>query len=162
MKLRYLAVAALVGALSVVLVNAAIGAKKSAPPKAKTFFGVLLGKNEVSATTGKKRAGDLNGRGGATAVIDGDQFCFGIVVRNIDQPTLAHVHKGRPSVNGPIRITLTPPSSGDPGASSGCVTVNDSALLAAIKRNPHKYYFNVHTEAFPGGAIRGQISGKRK
>jgi CHRD domain len=159
--MRYLAVAALVGALCVVLVNAAIGAKKSPPPKAKTFFGVLLGKNEVSPTTGRKRAGDLNGRGGATAVIDGNQFCFGIVVRNIDQPVAAHVHKGRPSVNGDIRIGLTPPSSGDPGASSGCVTVDNSALLANIKRNPHKYYFNVHTEAFPNGAIRGQIFGKR-
>ncbi|HKF81002.1 MAG TPA: hypothetical protein VKB17_09285 [Thermoleophilaceae bacterium] len=44
MKLRYLAVAALVGALSVVLVTAAIGAKKSpAPkPKGKTFFATLL------------------------------------------------------------------------------------------------------------------------
>jgi CHRD domain len=160
-KLRYLAVAALVGALSVLLVTAAIGAKQSAPPKAKTFFAVLLGKNEVSTTTGKKRAGDLNARGGATAVIDGNQFCFGIVVRNLDQPVAAHVHKGRPSVNGPIRIPLTPPTSGDPGASSGCVTVGDAALLAAIKRNPHKYYFNVHTEAFPNGAIRGQIFGKR-
>jgi hypothetical protein len=167
-KIRYLAVAALVGALSVALVTAAIGAKKSPPPKAKTFYAVLLGKNEVSTTTGKKRAGDLNGRGGATAIIDGNQFCFGIVVRNIDGPVAAHVHRGRPSVNGPIVIpeapatSLTPPASGDPGASSGCVTVNNSALLAAIKRNPHKYYFNVHTSAFPNGAIRGQIFGKRK
>jgi hypothetical protein len=169
MKLRYLAVAALVGALSVVLVTVAIGAKKSpAPkPKSKTFFAVLLGKKEVTAA-GKKRAGDLGARGGATAVIDGDQFCFGIVVKNLSSnatgsntPMAAHVHKGRRNVAGPIRITLTPPSSGDPGASSGCVTVNEPALLAAIKRNPHKYYINVHNGAFPEGAVRGQLSGKR-
>jgi CHRD domain len=161
-KLRYLTVAALVGALSVVLATAAIGAKKSPPPKPKTFFAVMLGKNEVSPTTGKKGAGDRNGRGGATAVIDGNKFCFGIVVRNLGQPIAAHVHKGRPGVNGPIRIPLTAPSSGDPGASSGCVTVSDSALLAAIQRNPSKYFFNVHTTAFPNGAIRGQIFGERK
>jgi len=159
-KLRYLAVAALVGALSVLLVTAAIGARKSAPPKAKTFFAVLVGKNEVSTTTGKKRAGDLNARGGATAVIDGNQFCFGIVVKNLDEPTAAHVHKGRPSVNGDIVIPLTKPSAGDPGTSSGCETV-DPALLAAINRNSHKYYFNVHTMAFTNGAIRGQLFGKR-
>jgi len=159
-KLRYLAVAALVGALSVVLVTAAIGAKKSPPPKkGKTFFAVLLGKKEVDST-GKKRAGDPDGRGGATVVIDGNQFCFGIVVKNLDQPVAAHVHKGRPSVAGGIVIPLDPPSSGDPGDSSNCVTV-DPTLLAAIKRNPHKYYFNVHTGPFPDGAIRGQLFGKR-
>jgi hypothetical protein len=161
MKLRYVAVAALIAALSVVLVTTALGARKP-PPRPVTFFGVLLGKNEISPTTGKKRAGDLNARGGATAVIDGNQFCFGIVVRNLDQPIAAHVHKGRPSVNGPIVIPLAAPSSGNPGASSGCVTVSDSRLLAAIKRNPSKYYFNVHTTAFPSGAIRGQIFGKRQ
>ncbi|HKF81003.1 MAG TPA: CHRD domain-containing protein [Thermoleophilaceae bacterium] len=37
----------------------------------------------------------------------------------------------------------------------------DSALLAAIKRNPHKYYINVHTTEFTNGAVRGQLFGKR-
>jgi hypothetical protein len=54
-------------------------------------------------------------------------------------------------------VPLTPhPSGGDPGASSGCVTV-DAALSRAILKNPHKFYANVHTAAFGGGAVRGQL-----
>jgi hypothetical protein len=32
-------------------------------------------------------------------------------------------------------------------------------LMAAILKNPHKYYANVHTGPFPGGAVRGQLFG---
>jgi CHRD domain len=55
-----------------------------------------------------------------------------------------------------IVVPLTPPSTGDPGASSGCVTV-DPALARAILNHPHRYYANVHTTAFPNGAARGQL-----
>ena len=86
----------------------------------------------------------------------GNQLCFGITVKKIDHPILAHIHRGRPNQNGPIVVPLTPPSSGDPGASSGCVTV-DPALARAILSHPHRYYANVHTTAFPNGAVRGQL-----
>jgi hypothetical protein len=36
----------------------------------------------------------------------------------------------------------------------------DSALAQAILKNPHKYYANVHTAAFPNGAVRGQLGRK--
>ena len=38
----------------------------------------------------------------------------------------------------------------------------EAAALAALKRNPKGHYFNVHTSDHPGGAIRGQISAKRR
>jgi hypothetical protein len=53
-------------------------------------------------------------------------------------------------------VPLTPPATGDPGASSGCVTV-DATLAADIQAHPRAYYANVHTTAFPGGAVRGQL-----
>jgi CHRD domain len=68
----------------------------------------------------------------------------------------AHIHR---VVNGPIVVPLNQPSSGDPGASSGCVTV-DPKLARAILRHPHRYYANVHTAAFPSGAVRGQLFGR--
>jgi hypothetical protein len=82
-------------------------------------------------------------------------------VKNLDAPVAAHIHKGRPNQAGGIVVPLTAPTTGDPGASSGCVTV-DAALSHAILKNPHKYYTNVHTAAFPGGAVRGQLFGKRR
>jgi hypothetical protein len=36
-----------------------------------------------------------------------------------------------------------------------------NSLARAIRKNPSKFYVNVHTAAFPGGAVRGQLFGKR-
>ena len=138
--------------------------KKSAPhaKKAKVdtraLFAVLTGRNEVDAN-GRRGAGDPDAHGSFTAIIDGDQLCFGVTVTNLDTPTAAHIHKGRRNQSNPPLVPLTAPSSGDPGAASGCVTV-DTAVAQAILKNPHKYYFNVHTAAFPNGAVRGQLARK--
>jgi CHRD domain len=122
-----------------------------------TLFAELSGRNEISPQTGKRNAGDPDGSGGATVTIDGTALCFGITVKNIDQPQAAHIHRGRRNENGPIVVGLAPPSSGDPGASSGCTTVS-AELAAEIARHPRGFYVNVHTAAFPGGAVRGQLS----
>ena len=141
-------------------VAVAASAKSPGSPSAlagsgAALFAVLNGRNEIS-TTGRRGAGDPDGRGSFTAMIDGTQLCFGITVANIDTPTAAHIHGGKPNENGPIVVPLTQPSAGDPGASSGCVTV-DTSLAAAILKNAHKYYANVHTGTYPAGAVRGQL-----
>jgi hypothetical protein len=120
----------------------------------------MTGGNEVDAN-GRRGAGDPNGRGSFTAIVDGDQLCFGITVKNLGAaPTAAHIHgPARPNQNAGIVVPLTAPTSPDPGASSGCVSV-DPALAQAILKNPHRYYANVHTTQFPAGAIRGQLHRK--
>ena len=123
----------------------------------KALSAVMTGKKEVG-TDGKKGAGDPDGFGSFTAIAAGVKLCFGMTVRGIDDPVAAHIHKGGPSVMGSIVVPLTQPSTGNAGASSGCVAVSKPALLAAIVRHPSQYYVNVHTKAFPGGALRGQLS----
>jgi hypothetical protein len=148
------------------LALAATGLASSASPQAaskqagdrlekRALFAVMTGRKEVD-TEGRKGAGDPDGRGSFTATVDGDQLCFAMTVKNIETPAAAHIHKGRSNQAGPVVIPLTPPSSGDPGASGGCVTV-DTSLARAILKNPHKYYANVHTPSFGGGAVRGQL-----
>jgi CHRD domain len=129
-------------------------ARNGAAP-AIAFCGAFGG-NEAS-DTGEANAGDPDGRGSATVIISDTSVCFGIVVDGIDGPTAAHIHRAVAGVNGDIVVVLTPPSAGDPGASSGCVPVNDPALLTAIRRDPSAFYVNVHTGEFPAGAIRGQL-----
>jgi hypothetical protein len=121
------------------------------------LFAQLSGRNEISMTTGERGAGDPDGFGSASFTFDGDQVCFGITVANLDAPVMAHIHRGTKNENGPIVVPLTPPATGgDPGASSGCVAIA-ADLAAEIQANPRGFYANVHTAAFPAGAVRGQL-----
>jgi hypothetical protein len=127
------------------------------------LFAVLSGGNEVS-DQGEANAGDRNGYGSATVILDGtDALCFAITVNNIDTPTVAHIHEEKAGVNGDIVVGLTIPASGEPGTSSGCINVGEGTpvlteeVLRRIRANPSRFYVNVHNEAFPGGAIRGQL-----
>ena len=118
----------------------------------RAFFAVLKGSNETSG-------GDRNGKGSASVTFDGTRLCWGITVANLSTPVGAHIHKARRGKDGSIVVSLEQPTSGDPGASSGCTTVT-AALARAIRRRPGNYYVNVHSDEFAAGAIRGQLFGE--
>jgi len=122
------------------------------------LFAVLLGGNEVS-DEGDAAVGDPDGRGSATVLINQAQgtICFGITVSGLSTPQAAHIHQNVAGHNGTIVIGFTAPTTGNPGAVSGCVTGVNPTLLKNIKTNPSMFYVNVHTTDFPGGAIRGQL-----
>jgi hypothetical protein len=69
-------------------------------------------------------------------------------------PTMAHVHQGAVGTNGGVVITLTP------GAAANTYRVPDNTVLTAAQYSDflnNRLYFNVHSAAFPGGEVRGQI-----
>jgi hypothetical protein len=72
-------------------------------------------------------------------------------------PTGAHIHKGAPGVAGSIVIAFEPPNTFQNGHLRGVISGIDPALAADIQANPGSYYANVHSSAFPGGEIRGQL-----
>jgi hypothetical protein len=158
MKRRFILAAGVVAAATIGAVSLSSG--QPSTPQDKALFGVMTGKKEVDAE-GNRRVGDPDGRGSFTAIIvDGTQFCYGITVDNIDPPTAAHIHIGRPNQAGDIVVPLDFPDSGDPGTVSACTTIS-STLAAAILKNPHKYYVNVHNTPFLGGAVRSQLFARR-
>ncbi|HUG85691.1 MAG TPA: CHRD domain-containing protein [Euzebya sp.] len=71
----------------------------------------------------------------------------------------SHIHEAPEGENGDVVVTLPlPPPDVEFGGAAGplCVDV-DPALRNDLLANPGDYYVNVHTEAHPGGAIRGQL-----
>jgi hypothetical protein len=156
MKNRRVIAALLVGLLSGVGVAVALGAQGETSQQGfRAGFGVLKGANEVG-TDGQTGAGDRNGRGSFTGILDGNRLCYGITVANIGKPVASHIHRAPRGENGDIVVELKQPRKGDPGSSSGCTNVS-SSLADDLRENPRAFYVNVHNEKFPGGAVRGQL-----
>ena len=130
-------------------------ASDSQTARDRVHFAVLTGAKEVDST-GDRGTGDRNGRGSFSATLDGRMLCYGIQVKNIDDPAAAHIHRGGPRVAGPVVQELEHPESGDPGSSTECVRLARS-LARALKDNPRGFYVNVHNAAYPNGAVRGQL-----
>ena len=82
------------------------------------------------------------------------QICYKLMAQGTDTPTMAHIHKGAAGVAGGVVVSLAPPAS---GMSEGCAPLAADAMIAIIA-HPSDYYVNVHTAAFSGGAMRGQLS----
>ncbi|NNC72545.1 MAG: CHRD domain-containing protein [Sphingomonadaceae bacterium] len=100
--------------------------------------------------------GDHDGTGTGSLDWNGDEskFCYALAVEAIAPATAAHLHRGGAGEAGPPVLTLDAP--GSDGGSDGCVEAS-SALRAEIRANPAGFYFNVHNEEHPAGAIRGQL-----
>jgi hypothetical protein len=133
-----------------------------APPAGATayFAADLSGTNEVPVAGGPA-TGDKDGRGHAIVRITGTQICFTLDWSRIDAPTLGHIHSGAAKVNGPVQVGFfgsALPASLD--AATGCVSA-DPAAVADITAHPDQHYVNLHTAAFPGGAIRGQLKASK-
>jgi hypothetical protein len=145
--MRVLGATACLTALAAVAVIA-LPASGTAPP-GSAVFAKLDGEHEVPDA-------DPDGYGTFSAGFRGTKLCYGLQVFKIGAPIAAHIHKGAVGVNGPIKVGLNVPSSGDSGASAACTTLT-TTLANNIKANPGQYYVNVHNIAFSNGAIRGQL-----
>jgi hypothetical protein len=130
----------------------AVGAATLGSSGASALVAVLTGAQQVGG------AGDPDGTGTAAIdIVSGTTICFAIVVNKIDKPVEFHIHKGVKGTNGDVVVPFVPPRTGKPGFASGCTSGLDPRLVQKIKKTPNAYYVNVHTAAFPEGAIRGQL-----
>jgi hypothetical protein len=112
-------------------------------------------KLQTPLTAAAEVPGPGKGSGTATLTFDTDkgQVCYMLMASGTDTPTMAHIHKGAAGVAGGVVVALAPPAT---GMSEGCAPLAADAL-ADIVAHPGNYYVNVHTAAFPAGAMRGQL-----
>jgi hypothetical protein len=126
----------------------------------KTLLSTTGGKGFSIAMTGEAEspAGDPVTTGTATVRLRAGQAqaCYTIATTNSEPAIAAHIHRGATGVSGNVVIPLGTPDAS--GKSKGCATTTRT-LVAQILKNPAGFYVNVHTAAFPNGAIRGQLTG---
>jgi len=107
----------------------------------------LSGANETAG-------GDPAATGAFRVEVDPDagDFCYTLTVSKLDKPTMAHVHTGAVGANGAPVVTIEVTGAGG----DECIAIEPDKLKP-ILADPAGYYVNVHSAAFPGGAIRGQL-----
>ncbi len=102
--------------------------------------------------------GDSDATGTASVNLDvtGGEACYEVTVQKIDRPTAMHIHEGESGKSGDIVVPLATPTGSDT-TTTGCANV-EASLMGRIAANPGNFYVNVHTQAYPQGAARGQLS----
>lgn len=91
--------------------------------------------------------------GTATLTYNKNTKIFDIVVNFTGVvATNGHIHKGEPGVPGGVVFPFVQPVTSPINYTSPVLTVSQDSAL-----NANLYYVNIHSEAFPGGEIRGQL-----
>jgi hypothetical protein len=136
------------------------------------FVANLLPSNEVPPITGAEATGSgaatttfnltRDGAGAITAAtvdfrVELSGFPSSAAITN------AHIHTGAAGLNGAVLVNAQA-AGGTVVLTNGVGTFERAALpitaaqAQSIINNPAGFYFNVHTQANPGGVIRGQLS----
>lgn len=152
--------------LTVLTLVAAMGAATAAGPT--NFRAHLSGDQEVPPA-------DTDAQGQVTLKVapDGQSASYRLIVANIEDVNMAHLHLAPVGENGGIVVWLypdAPPPQPIPGRTDGVLatgTITADNLVGELAGDPFSalveaieaghIYANVHTAAFPGGEVRGQL-----
>ena len=124
-----------------------------------TYGATLTGTREVPSVV-------TTSRGDATLTLTGKTVVYAVTASGFSSPlTVGHVHIGGSGIVGPVIVPFTV------GAQAGTVATGSIDLSVPVTFNnititgdslrmlfeTGQAYVNLHTAAFPGGEIRGQI-----
>ena len=133
----------------------------------QTYTATLDGASEVPKVNSKATADAT-----FTVSPDGNKIEYTLMVHDLNDPTMAHIHVGMPGKNGPVVAPLYPTANAKPikGQENGQLVQGEitaanlvgpekgkplSALVKAIKDGDA--YVNIHTQEHKSGEIRGQL-----
>ncbi|EMR04764.1 CHRD domain-containing protein [Cesiribacter andamanensis] len=150
------------------MLDDAVGAKGG--QQVLNFRTHLSGDQEVPANASK-----ATGQAIFQLSKDGTELHYKLIVANLDNVLMAHIHVAPAGDNGGVVAWLYPagpPPNLIPGTTNGILaqgTITSANLvgslagmdlsdLVALMLNGNTYV-NVHTQQYPGGEIRGQIWG---
>lgn len=162
MKTRLLGYLALAAILVAVLIGAPVAAGSN------RYRAHLNGRQEVPPA-------DTRAQGQAIFRLsaDGTSLYFKLILANIENVRMAHIHLAPIGANGSVVVWLcpsAPPAQLIPGRFNGVLAegvITEANLVGALAGQPlsalieqiqaGNAYVNVHTDQFPGGEVRGQI-----
>ena len=99
--------------------------------------------------------------GVGTAVVDiaGTKVCSDLKATMGEKPSKAHIHQGAKGASGAVVVDLMPVFSPGESAFTSKTCVETTAdIVSKLIADPGGYYLNVHSDSYPNGAMRGQLS----
>ncbi|MEO5588743.1 MAG: CHRD domain-containing protein [Gemmatimonadaceae bacterium] len=159
----------------------AAGCKDATPTGPERFTVPIFVRNAESPNFGTHLRGDeevppvdtkAQGQAEFRLSDDGTSLSFKLIVANVDNVTQSHIHIGASGVNGPVVVFLFRSVAGGVTENGilaeGTITranliarpaigfgATIGELVAAMRSG--RTYVNVHTVAWPGGEVRGQL-----
>ncbi|CAI5501029.1 unnamed protein product [Closterium sp. Naga37s-1] len=167
-------------AAALVMVACAKKSRKVSPYSSEAFHATLFGELEVpqnDSESARNAAGEPDGlaimklniytKKGQAAWLEYKVKAY-VLQDDTVPPTMTLVHNGTEGSNGPIVLDLPCKYQirvergvwvchGFLGKSMAQRTPSFVSTLEAIRKNPSGFYGNIHTEAHPDGAARGQL-----
>lgn len=114
-------------------------------PTTINFAATLSGASESSPNASTATGNSTGTFNTTTKILTVTTAYAGIVV------TAGHIHKGEVGVSGPVEFPFSITASPVLFTSSALTASEESDLME------NKYYVNLHSTAYPGGEIRGQL-----
>ncbi|MES2932609.1 MAG: CHRD domain-containing protein [Pseudomonadota bacterium] len=106
----------------------------------------LKGSNEVPPNTSKAS-------GAGQILVNSDMTISGEITTSDIDASAAHIHEAAAGKNGPVIVPLKKAAEGIWSVPAGA-KLTDAQYASYMQGN---LYVNVHSAAFPGGEIRGQL-----
>lgn len=144
--------------LVLALVLAGTACSSTVPTRA-SYTATLTGARETPSNTS-------SATGAATLNIDGSTLSYSVTASGFATPlVVGHIHIGPAGVAGPVIVPFTllaPPGMVAQGTVDLSTSVSYNTLSISgdslrILIDAGQTYVNLHTAAYPGGEIRGQI-----
>lgn len=131
--------------LFTILLTSIVSCEEDEKSPSVTYKATLDGASESTANTSKAT-------GIATLTFNTTTKIFTISVdHTVAAPTGGHIHRGVFKVNGPVIFPFATLASPIMYTSAALTVEQEADLTAGL------YYVNIHSAAFPGGEIRGNL-----
>lgn len=154
----------------------------SEPSEFTSMFTAQATPDTVVDEDGNAEPGEEGATGTFDVMVNSDEeiVCWDIELDGVTPPyespadTATHIHESPEGVQGPPRLSFPDPEEDDDGMlrSSGCqegpfttglddddgVDTGEGFTLSQIEDDPDQFYGDTHTEEYPMGAVRGQLT----
>jgi len=174
------------GPISVPVVSQALHAPNGSAEASGGNFGTPLSTAEEVMPAGVVNESTARGNAIFQLTADGTALTYRLIVANIENVFMAHIHQGPAGTNGPVVVWLYPSTAAAPAPTGGGRingVISEGTITAANLMGPlagqelsdlvailtsANAYVNVHTNDgiaptntgpgdFPGGEVRGQV-----